>query len=377
MSLRSWLVLLLATPSALLACDGGAAKQTDCASCGGLDEPIADWTKDVPSGQPGQGGAGGAAPTSPNPVNSFGQLKVEGQFIRGASGQLVQLKGVSSMWLNWENDGYAESLRSLEWMRDTWKVSVIRAAMGVAPSGAYLTHRDHALKQVDTIVRNAVEAGVYVIIDWHDHDALAHQAQAEEFFSNMAEKYGHLPNVIYETFNEPMNLPGTEVRATWRDLKPYHEAVVAKIREKDPDNIVILGTPNWSQDVDSVTRSRVDGKNLMYTLHFYSCSHGNVRGKGAAAVNQGLPLFVTEWGATDADGGVPDKGGKLGVCVDAAKGWFDWMDANAISSTAWKLDGCADLSCILKEGAPKDGPWTDEWLHGHGPLLRDYLQGTY
>ena len=28
------------------------------------------------------------------------------------------LKGASSMWLNWEDRGYAESLSALEWMRD-------------------------------------------------------------------------------------------------------------------------------------------------------------------------------------------------------------------------------------------------------------------
>jgi hypothetical protein len=30
-------------------------------------------------------------------------------------------------------------------------------------------------------VANAIELGVYVIIDWHDHEAIAHRTQAQEF----------------------------------------------------------------------------------------------------------------------------------------------------------------------------------------------------
>lgn len=42
----------------------------------------------------------------------------------------------------------------------------------------------------------------------------------------------------------------------------------------DPDNIIIIGSPNWSQDVDIAAADPVEGTNLMYTLHFYAGSHG-------------------------------------------------------------------------------------------------------
>jgi endoglucanase len=313
-------------------------------------------------------------------VGTFGQLKVDGPVLRSADGKKVQLKGISSMWLNWENDGYAESLSSLLWVRDNWHVSVIRAAMGVEPGGAYLNNPAHATQQVETIVQNAIEAGVYVIIDWHMHgedsqgNTLTHQAKAEEFFSLMAEKYGEYPNVMYEPWNEPKQVDWNTV------VKPYHEAVLAKIRAKDPDNIVIFGTTNWSQNVDTAARNPIAGTNLMYTLHFYSCTHqAQFQKKGDAALNAGVALFVTEYGGTHADGGIDGI-----VCDAPTKGWFDWMDVRGISSTAWKLDNCGgvgqdgtptgDSSCLLKQGAPVDGPWTDEWLHGHAPLVRDYIK---
>ena len=33
-----------------------------------------------------------------------------------------------------------------------------------------------------------------------------------------------------------------------------------------------------------------------------------------------------------------------------------------------------DSSCILRVGAPRDGGWTDEWLQGHGPFVRERMR---
>lgn len=58
--------------------------------------------------------------------------------------------------------------------------------MGVEPDGAYLQNPGKSKGQIDAIVESAIAAGVYVIIDWHDHNAQSHTAQAVEFFSEMA-----------------------------------------------------------------------------------------------------------------------------------------------------------------------------------------------
>lgn len=303
------------------------------------------------------------------PVALHGQLRVEGANLVNSAGQNVQLKGVSSMWLNYEGSGYAESLDALLWMRDNWNLSVIRAAMGVEPNGAYLSNRGRALAQVRKVVQNAIDAGVYVIIDWHDHNAELHEAEAIEFFQLMAEEFGEYPNVFYETYNEPENDGGVK---PWGEmLKPYHEAVVAGIRQIDPDNIAILGTGQWSQRVDLAAADPLVGNNLMYTVHFYSCTHRErERGMAEAALRLDLPIFVTEWGATDASGGTdPDSG----VCADSAQEWHDFMNERNISWAAWKLDDCADVSCFFKPAAPRDGEWTAENLNGHGQFVIDRM----
>ncbi|MGW5581841.1 cellulase family glycosylhydrolase [Micromonospora chokoriensis] len=297
-------------------------------------------------------------PTTGTPVERHGQLRVCGTTMCDRSGARVQLRGISSMWLNWETAPYAENLSALRWMRDNWNLEVIRAAMGVEPAGAYLSDPNKARTQVETIINNAVTAGVYVIVDWHAHEAQNNQSQAVAFFGDLARRYGHLPNVIWEPYNEPLQVSWTTV------IKPYHQAVVSAIRAADPDNIVVLGTPTWSQDVDVAAASPVSGTNLMYTLHFYSCTHGSaLRAKGDAAIRAGLALFVTEWGASNADGGLDGRS-----CLPEAQSWIDWMKANGISWTAWKLDVGTDTTNLLSPGAPVTGGWNN-YLHGHAPFV--------
>jgi hypothetical protein len=213
---------------------------------------------------------------------------------------------------------------------------------------------------VNTIVQNAIDAGVYVIIDWHDHEALLHKAEALAFFDEMSERWGGYPNVIYEVFNEPLDL-------NWSaELKPYHEEVVAAIRANDADNVIVLGTPNWDQDVDVAASDPLSGSNLMYTLHFYACTHqAELRQRAQAAFQSGLPLFVTEWGATHADGGLDGV-----VCDAEARAWHDWLDSANISWAAWKFDGCADSTCMFKDRtAPVTGGWTASMLNGYAPFV--------
>ena len=315
---------------------------------------------------PAAPGAGQPPPSldPSTPVGLHGQLRVEGTNLVDQSGAPVQLKGISTMWLNWE-DRYSTSKAGLQWMRDNWNITLYRAAMGVEPDGAYLTNPERALSQLRQVVHNAIDLGVYVLIDWHDHNAHLNQAESIAFFSQIAEEFGHFPHVLYETFNEPEQIDWAT------QIKPYHEAVVPAIRAKDPDNIIILGSRQWSQRVDEAAQSPVSGTNLAYTVHFYACDHQDQqRSEAQAAYDAGLALFVTEWGATPADGGASSPT----VCADAAQAWHDWMDERNIGWAAWKLDGCGDSSCLFNsDAAPRDGGWTEQWLNGHAQFVVDRL----
>jgi endoglucanase len=317
------------------------------------------------------GGSGGAPPLGPvpalNPVAAHGQLQVVGTVLQDQGGQPVQLKGVSSQWLNYETMPFPESKPALQFARDYWKLSVIRAAMGVNANGGYLgtgtganANKAGMQAKVETIVQNAIDLGIYVIVDWHTGNAVTatttQTTQAVDFFTALAQKFGSSPNIIYEPYNEPS---GQGVN--WALIKPYHEAVVAAIRAQDPDNLIVLGTPTFSQDVDLAALDPVAGTNLLYTLHFYACTHKQpLRDKGTLALQRGIALFVTEFGATPADGGVVNRGDPF-VCEAEANNWFAWMAQNNISGASWKLDQGSDTSNILTD-APLDGPWTDNFL---------------
>jgi endoglucanase len=323
-------------------------------------------------------GGQGTLPTGPTvgtPVQRFGHLKLSGAALVSESGEPVQLRGVSSMWLNWEDDGYATDKASLFWMRDNWNLQVIRAAMGVDVDGGYSSTAGKVLMlaRVEQIILNAVEAGVYVIVDFHSHNAHQFQADAVEFFSTIMQKYGQLPNLILEPFNEP--LPNL----TWAgDLRPYHVSLLETIRQNDPDdhpNITVLGTPSYDQKPDEAVGSPIVDDAVMYAVHFYSCTHGAAfRDRAKTALSQGLPLFVTEWGATQADGGV--KGSA--PCYDEANLWLDFLATNRISWTAWKLDNCGyekgqngveDTSCILKAETRIGSGFPENVLNGHGSYV--------
>jgi len=308
---------------------------------------------------------------SGSPVANHGQLKVVGTQLQDQGGKPFQLKGVSSMWLNWETKPFAESKNALKYMRDSWKLSLIRASMGIEATGGYLdtkatttgiTNKANMQAKVDAIVQNAIDLGVYVIVDWHTEKAVTQQADSVAFFTAMATKYGSYPNVIFEPYNEP-NGTGT----TWAQIKPYHEAVVKAIRDTGSQNLIVMGTPKWSQDVDLASQDPVVGTNLLYTLHFYACTHTQkLRDKANTALANGVALFVTEFGATPADGGVIPTATKTGsgaiICEPETNNWFTWMAQNNISGAAWKLEQCTDSSCILTASAPVDGPWSDDVL---------------
>lgn len=307
----------------------------------------------------------GSAGPEGSPVARHGQLRVEGRTLVDQTGQPVQLKGVSSMWTNWDTRSFAENKAALEFMRDAWGLSVFRVALGVEPSGAYLDKPGPQRRKVERAIANALELGVYLIVDWHAHEALSDPDAAHGFFDEIVAAYGEHPNLIWETFNEPL-------RVDWSpDLKPYHTSLIETIRRHDPDNLILLGTPQWSQLVDEAAADPLGARNVLYTLHFYACTHDSwLRDAADRALSAGAGLFVSEFGGTHADGGSDQQ-----VCETETRAWLDWMDANDISGVAWRLDNCSDQStCLLTPSAPGSGGWDDSHLKGHGPLVVEWIR---
>jgi endoglucanase len=303
-------------------------------------------------------------------TGQYGQIKVVGTNLSDSNGNPVQLRGVSSHGLQWFPQ-YANK-NVIKWLRDDWKATLWRAAMYTEPgeTNGYISN-PAVKKRVTDSVEAAIGLGVYVIIDWHilhDNDPRKYQKQAIEFFSEMAQKYGQYPNVIYEICNEPN---GNDV--TWDgSIKPYAEAVIPVIRKYDPDNIIIVGTPVWSQRVNDAADNPITGyDNIMYALHFYSGTHrGWLRDVAKDAIEQGIPLFVTEFGT-------PDSSGDGAVDTEETLLWFSFMKEYNISFANWSLANKAESSAILKSGADANGKgnWKDSDLSESGAFIRGLMRG--
>lgn len=315
-------------------------------------------------------------------VDNNGQLRVEGTNLVNEQGNPIQLKGMSTYGLN----GMVNFVNkdTVQTLAEDWGCSVIRLAMyTMGTSDGYVQNPEEYYNQIVNYVQLCIDQGVYVIVDWHilfDGDPLEHKAEAIDFFDRISELYGEYPNVIYEICNEPngdcYDAIGTPV--TWENnIKPYAEEVIATIRANDPDNIIIVGTSTWSQDVDIAALDPIDGDNLMYTFHFYASSHKQeFRDKVQFAIDNGLPIFCTEWGTTSNTGNGT-------VNVEESMIWLDFLAENNISWCNWSIGGYVTessnalkyVSDILTIEEKLAGHWPDKFISRSGLFVRCMILG--
>ena len=289
-------------------------------------------------------------------VDKYGQLSVEGNYVMSQYGDTVQLRGMSLFWSQWMGQYYNQD--AIKWLQNDWKCTVIRAAMGVE-MGGYLTNPDAEKKKVIQVVDAAISLGMYVIIDYHSHEAYKNPDEARKFFGEMALRYGKSPNVLYELFNEPLKDVSWE-----KDIKPYEEQVIKEIRKYDPDNIIICGTRQWSQLVNEAASNPIKDDNVVYTLHYYAATHKQwLRDEAKSAIDKGVALFVSEFGTCDASGN-----GSLDL--EESRLWFQFLDKYKISWCNWSVADKEEAASILTPGASGEGGWTNSQLTESGKFIK-------
>jgi len=287
------------------------------------------------------------------PVDDHGFLATAGNKIVDKTGAPVQLVGMSLFWSVWGGERFFNK-DVVSWLVSDWRCSLLRAPAAVEPTGGYLNQPGLTRARVRAVVDAAIARGIYVLVDWHEEHADQHVEQAAVFFEDMAQSYGDKPNVIFEIWNEPAgNSPPIP---SWSEIKTYAEKVIPVIR-KHSRNLIVVGTPAWSQRVDLAADDPVAGTNIAYTLHFYAGSHGQeLREKADHALAKGVALFITEWGTTNADGGNADKK----VYSEAAAGWLRWASQNQISWANWSvMDKSESSSILLPDATDNDWPNSD------------------
>ncbi|SHH73374.1 endoglucanase [Fibrobacter sp. UWCM] len=321
-------------------------------------------------------------PTRVGPVSQYGQLMTgknssgKGQIYGSCEGVKdgaeVQVRGMSLYWSLmpqavefWSEEGVSTMVRDMN-------IQIVRAAMATGNEdwqGGYKGYASDPNTQknlVKTVVEAAIKNDIYVIIDWHSHEAHKQTDAAKNFFKEMAETYGQYDNVIFEVYNEPQQI-------SWSEVKNYANQVIQVIRQYS-DNLVLVGNPSWDQNPSDAIGNEVNDskKNTAYTLHYYANSHnwsgnydwgGESEGsKGEKAMNAGLSVFVSEWGTANSDGnGNPDQ--------SRNKSWQDYMNKHKLSWANWSASYISEGTAAFQNGSSK----TSLQYTTSGNLVKGYL----
>lgn len=291
------------------------------------------------------------------PVAAHGQLSINGNTLVDENGDAYQLRGMSLFWSNWKGKYWNYDL--IKWLRDDWHCNIVRAAMGVSTSddSGYLEYPEAEKQKMITVIEAAIDLGIYVIVDWHSHSAESETTEAQNFFAEIAKKYGSCPNIIYEPYNEPLT--------DWTTIKTYHEDVLDSIRYYDPNNVVILGTPYYSQNIDEATNDPVSGDNLAYVLHYYAGTHTFWDAVGTV-YDKGYCVFISEFGTCDASG-------DGGYSEDNTNTWWNVLEQYNVSWCNWSVSDKDETASIVIPGASSTGSWSESDLTTSGILVRNKL----
>ena len=291
-------------------------------------------------------------------VKQNGKLRVEGTQLVNAKGESIALHGMSFGWSCFHPRFYTAG--AVQELVKEWNSTVIRASLGVEPAKGYKQDSATQMQLIKTVVDAAIKENVYVIVDWHSHNI--NLEEAKTFFRNIATAYHQYPHIIYEIFNEPDH-------ETWTEVKKYSEEVIKVIRAIDKDNIILVGSPRWDQEVQLPAADPIKGfDNLMYTMHFYAGTHKQwLRDRTNQAIQNGLPIFVSECAGMEATGDGP---------IDHAewKKFKEWMDEKKISWLAWSVSDKAETCSVLNPTASSNGNWKESDIKEWGQVTKKALK---
>ncbi|MFH0521354.1 glycoside hydrolase family 5 protein [Streptomyces sp. M41] len=286
------------------------------------------------------------------PVSVNGQLRVCGTKLCNSRGNAIQLRGMSTHGTQW----YPHCLTSgsLDALARDWKSDVLRVSTYVQ-EGGYETNPEHFTNLANSLIQQASDRGMYVIVDWHmltPGDPHANLSKARQFFTDIANRNKGRNNVLYEIANEPSAV-------SWSRIKSYAEQIIPTIRAVDSDAPVLVGTRAWSSfgvsegaDESEVVNNPVRASNIMYTFHFYAYSHRDEYLATLSRAADKLPVFVTEFGTQNYAGEGSND-------FAMSQRYLDLMAAKKISWVNWNFSDDNRSGAVFKTGTcDRSGPWS-------------------
>lgn len=275
-------------------------------------------------------------------------LHVEGNKIKDPTGHTVVLRGISLIDLGFtegRQGGVSNMIDRLTNKSDPqgaspgWYPRIVRLPIDPPDSVSGYPHRWKANDDsfYNNLLRPVVDycaaKGLYVIIDWHYcTDTWTKVAQTSEFWRDMAPRFAGDSHVLFELFNEPINDVGDSLQK-WQSVKADMQSWVRIVRDSAPDNLILVGGPQWCQVLAPQATDPIAGRNLVYVAHVYP-SHwlGNnqwIRSQieTCAAV---FPVLMTEWGFTTTKEKLLN-----GTITNYGRPLVDFMEGLGIGHAAW------------------------------------------
>lgn len=292
-----------------------------------------------------------------------GKLAVDGAMLVDSDGTPVLLRGVSTHGVTWFPDMVDPKL--FQELSTDWDCNLVRLA--VYSSEYALGDKQQCLDLTRKGIEAAIAADQYVIVDWHvleEHDPNVYLSQAEEFFDIICDEYGDADNIIFEICNEPNG------ETTWEDVEEYANKVIPRIREKCPDSLILVGTPDYDKNLTAARRSPLSYSNIMYVMHFYASTHGSDLMKELkSAMVAGFPVFISECGLSESTG---DGNIDFAACTE----WFALLRSYNLSFAVWSFSNKNESSALLSPSFDAEKPLTGDNLTPAGQWVRELIKGT-
>lgn len=297
-------------------------------------------------------------------VSYNGWLNVDGTNIKNEKGEIIQLVGVSSHAIQWY--GAIINKENIKILKEDWGINALRLAIYTQVDGE-LVYEESLNERIMQIIDFAIAEDIYVILDWHvleEKNPNKYKYEAKKFFDTFSKKYANTPNLIYEICNEPNG--GT---VEWNnDVKPYAEDVIETIRANSEKSLIIVGTPNWCKDFSQVKDNRLEDKNVVYAYHLYSGAEETKISDLEALIQEGIPVFVSEWGITD-------NTGTGEIYIENANKWVEALNKNNIGWIMWSFSNKDEATAILDYTYYTE-KHIDDYLSPTGKYTREIIMKT-
>ena len=320
------------------------------------------------------------------------RLHVDGNKVKDPNGNIVVLRGVSMIDLGSQQQWYGGATALIDRITDLndsngdspgWYTKVIRIPIfppdghtwpyEFNPNNLSDPNNETLYNLLRTVVDYCAEKNVYAVIDWHGiANTYDLNDQTCAFWQFMAPRFKDDTHVIYELFCEPINQVGTDA-ANWASVKSDMETWIGIIRASGADNLLLVGTPSYCQEIGPTATNPVSDANVVYTTHIYplhwlSSSNQYYRDNisNAAAHH---PVILGEWGFT-SDMNYDDSSHYhivIGTQTNYGRPIKEFVEGLGVGSIAW----CASYNWgppmfysnwTLRVGEGEMGGFAKDWL---------------